>query len=315
MSKSLLEIAQKIDSAVEQKDESTLSAAISDCETLLETEEGVIRVDLHYFIANAFAGIFGCKDSEDYRWSWEQTEGISELLALRKAIREPSFELASKVRKYQIRTNLAGRLNSLGRTVEAIEQWDKALLLIPNAAMASGNRAVGIRSYSRALYDHGHVGVLLSAANNDFQTALGKDAIWDSGPHEAARKQFSEDADNVAATLELIKFNHNFDLNQFSLGESPLEQAYRDWCLEEKLFLNPLNDVTKSTVAATDVLHLPNHTYGIGETPRFPAYYNHLKQEYVSSRYRLYKSLDGLDGHFIDREVLLLDNSDTILTS
>ena len=55
---------------------------------------------------------------------------------------------------------------------------------------------------------------------------------------------------------------------------------------------------------------LPTHIYSIDDTPRFPAYYNHLKQEYVSARYRLFKSLDGLDGHFVDRDVLLFDNAD-----
>ena len=67
--------------------------------------------------------------------------------------------------------------------------------------------------------------------------------------------------------------------------------------------------MTKATVVATDILHLPSHTHSVGETPRFPAYYNHLKQEFFSARYRLCKSLDGLDGHFVDKEVLLLENA------
>ena len=305
-----MELAQRIDTAVLQKDEYALLLLISGCEARLEAEKGESRTDLYYFMANALAGIFGCKDSENYRWSWEQTEGVSELLALRKAITEPSFESAGRVRKYQIRTNLASRLNSLGRTVEAIEQWDKALLLIPKAAMASGNRALGICSYSNGLYDHGHAGILLSVAEDGFRTALDENAFWDSGPHEAARSKFSTEAARVTAALKQIAFDHDFDLDKFSLGESPPEQAYRQWCLSEKLFLNPLNDVTTTTVAASDVLHLPSHIYSIDDTPRFPAYYNHLKQEYVSARYRLFKSLDGLDGHFVDRDVLLFDNAD-----
>ena len=78
------------------------------------------------------------------------------------------------------------------------------------------------------------------------------------------------------------------------------------------MFLNPLNDVTTVTVAATDVLHLPSHVYKIGDAPRFPAYYNHLKQEYISARYGVYQyqRMDPLKGHFTDREVLILDNTD-----
>lgn len=47
MNEDLLEFAQRIDIAVEQKDESALLLAISDCETRLETEKGETRVDLH----------------------------------------------------------------------------------------------------------------------------------------------------------------------------------------------------------------------------------------------------------------------------
>ena len=84
VNENLMELAQRIDTAVLQKDEYALLLLISGCEARLEAEKGESRTDLYYFMANALAGIFGCKDSENYRWSWEQTEGVSELLALRK---------------------------------------------------------------------------------------------------------------------------------------------------------------------------------------------------------------------------------------
>ena len=44
--------------------------------------------------------------------------------------------------------------------------------------------------------------------------------------------------------------------------------------------------------------------------PRFPAYYNLLKQEYVSARYRLYRATHEDDPEFLMRDVLMLDSGE-----
>ena len=75
-----------------------------------------------------------------------------------------------------------------------------------------------------------------------------------------ARTEFAEHLGQIDAYLDAINFDHDFDMDSFSLGETSEEQAYREWCLNEGLFLNPLNDVSTASVAAQDVLHLPNHT-------------------------------------------------------
>ena len=303
-------LAEQIDVASDEANEQVLLDLIRECDRQLETITGEARVDLHYFRANAYAGIFNSKYNAEYAWSWEQDEAVAELLSLRKAIAEPAFEDANIVRSCQTRTNLANRLSNLGRCVEAIEQWSLVLNGWPNFAMALGNRADSIRSYAEHLYDYGHRGIFLKAAAAGYSSALADDVFWDSGPDERARTVFAEHLGQIEANLVAIDFDHDFDMDGFSLGETPTEQVYRKWCLEEGLFLNPLNDVSTASVATRDILHLPSHTYKSDEEPRFPAYYNHLKQEYVSARFRLYQSRDGLDGHFIDRDVLILDSTD-----
>lgn len=74
-----------------------------------------------------------------------------------------------------------------------------------------------------------------------------------------------------------------------------------------------MNDVIRFTVAAQDVIHLPNHTYKIEEKPRFPNYYNLLKQEYVAARYMLYQAMNEKENvHISDNDVLLLDGFDGV---
>lgn len=61
------------------------------------------------------------------------------------------------------------------------------------------------------------------------------------------------------------------------------------------------------------MLHLPSHIYQIDESPRFPAYYNLLKQEYVSARYRLYRATHQQEPEFAIRDVLLLDSGEGLI--
>ena len=312
MTETLNNLGKRIDAATDAADESALKLIVDECDSRLEIASGADRVLLYYFQANAYHGISLTKHDDDYAWSWRQIECVAELLSLRRAIAEPAFDTFDVVRRCQIRTNLANRLNSLGRCVEALEQWQLVLQASPHFAMALGNMARGICCYAEYLYDSGHVGIFLNAASKQYSAALGEDGLWDSGPDKRAHDAFSHGLARVNAYLEAIKFDHSFDLNAFALGETVEEQRYRRWCLQERLFLNPLNDVTTAHVAAIDALHLPSHVYRVGESPRFSAYYNHLKQEYISARFQTYQyqAFDFLRGHFTDREVLILDNAD-----
>ena len=107
--------------------------------------------------------------------------------------------------------------------------------------MALGNKAIGINSYAKFLYDRGHIGIFLKVASESYLAALSDDALWDSGLDKQAYRKFSRDLAEVNAYLEAIKFDHSFNLNDFSLGETIDERSYRQWCLQERLFLNPLN--------------------------------------------------------------------------
>ena len=305
-------MGKRIDAWTDTASASDLQLLVNECYSLLETASGEDRVLTYYFRANAYSGIAATKHDDDNAWSWEQTEVVAALLLLRYAIDEPAFDTLDPIRRCQIRTNLASKLNCLGRFVEALEQWHLVIQENPFFAMALGNMDSAIGSYAQHLYDSGHVGVFLKAASEAYSTALAEEAFWDNGPDTLVQGRFSRGLAEVNAHLEATEFDHSMDLSAFSLGKTVDEQRYRRWCLQERLFLNPLNDITTATVASTDVLHLPSHVYNVGDAPRFPAYYNHLKQEYVSARFRVYQyqSIDPLKGHFVDHGVLILDSAD-----
>ena len=305
------ELAFAIDSASEVGDEGLLRRLGHDCEQRLSTAEGADRVRLLYYWSNTFSSIIAIKGNDpEYIWNWNQPEGVQNILLLRRAIGEPSFATANSVLAHQIRTNLANRLHVIGRPVAANEERLRILRCNPLFAKALAAQAKGIAFYAKQLYDDNHIPLLLAAARSLFDAALDKEAFWESGDRDSHTPTLTEERNQIADWLCRIQYDEDYNLDQWSLGDTEEERTYRRWCLQERLFLNPLNEAYTKSVAATDVLHLPSHTYRVEEVPRFPAYYNLMKQEYVSSRYRLYRAIHENDPEFVMRDVLLLDSGE-----
>lgn len=305
------DLALAIDAASDAGDEELLRQYGKECERRLASAQGMERVLLNYFHSNTYAAIIAAKwNDSNYAWSWEQPDSVQNVLALRRAIIEPAFETSDSIRICQIRTNLANRLSSLGRPVAANEQWLKVLEVEPLFAKALAARAQGICYLAQNLYDHGHTLLMLTAARSLYYAALNEEAFWESDDRTAHAPSLSEELRQLTSYLEKIGYDESSDLNRWSLGATDEERAYRRWCLRKRLFLNPLNETHTCNVAATDVLHLPSHTYKIEEEPRFPAYYNLLKQEYISSRYRLYRAIHEDEPKFLMRDVLMLDSGE-----
>lgn len=308
---SLDELALAIDAATDAGDAELLRQLAVECESLLSNAEGEDRVLLRYFQSNSFSGIIeSMRGDADYHQNWEQPDGIRNILALRQAIREPAFQSIDPCRRCQIRTNLANRLDALGRPVAANEHRHKVLQQAPGLAKALVGQAKGLIGLARMIYDEGQKPFLLAAARDRFDAALDENASWESGDRESIAPGLKAQRERIDKMLSQGDYDKEFDRNRWSLGTTKDERAYRRWCLHERLFLNPLNEAYTDSVAATDVLHLPSHTYKISETPRFPAYYNLMKQEYVSARYRLYRAIHGDEPEFAMRDTHLLDSGE-----
>lgn len=304
-------LADAIDSALDAGDKALLHRFGEECKDRLDTATGEERVRLLYFWANTYSSIISIKhEDSDHVWDWEQPEGIQNILLLRRATREHAFGAINPIVACQIRTNLANRLHALGRPIAANEERLRVLELNPYFAKAQLGYARGIAFYARQLYDNNHIPILLAAARSSFDAALGKDAFWESNDRSSFVHSLTEERGQIADELLRNHYDEDYDTNQWSLGATEEERSYRQWCLSNRLFLNPLNEAYTESVAATDVLHLPSHTYGIKDVPRFPAYYNLMKQEYVIARYRLYRGMQGNNSEFVMSDVLMLDSGE-----
>lgn len=306
-------IARQIDAAADDNDTGRLLELSKQCQNEIENADATNKVKLRFFEANCYGGLVALKSTdEEYSWSWNTDERVSEILALRQAVSDSSFSELVPIWQCKILTNLGNRLNNLGRFIDALKYWDLAIQIIPNFAMALGNKGVGLTYYGHSLYDHGHTGILIATAKNILEQAISDDAFWDSGFQPSVNEQFTQHYDNSVKHLENIKYDFALDLDQWSLGSSRQETHYRRWCLDKCLFLSPLNDVLKYSAASQDIIHLPDHTYKIDESPRFPNYYNLLKQEYVAARYMFYEAMNAEIQHISDNNILLLSGHDGV---
>ncbi|MFA7667917.1 MAG: LA2681 family HEPN domain-containing protein [Burkholderiaceae bacterium] len=286
--------------------------ALELCDELDERtlDDGKVAL-LHYFRANAWASHRKRKHNDiKAAWAWEQPEVLRELFNLRTALRHSGFKQLDKVRRCQILTNAANLLNTLGRCTEAIEYWNRALGIIPNFGMALGNRGYGYMSYARTLYDHGHAMVMMRFAYDDLRQATTSSAFFESTGYDDIKEAMVREADGIAAHIDLEKIAASMELENYSLGRSKGERVYRSWCLKHRLFLTPLNDLGPYPISARDILTLPNMVVGIGEPPTLIAFFNQIKQEYVSARYLYYEGTREQKPHFADRDVLLYDTLD-----
>ena len=278
----------------------------------LDVRHGAI---LEYFRANAWA-VKEATSGERGSWAWEHPEREQQILALSRAAVHPGFSELDPMRRSQILTNRANQLNAMGRFIDAIEGWDAALRTIPKFAMAQANRGYGLKHYAGLLADDRERAILLLHAHDGLIAATAADAVFDTIYPEVLAQQFAEEAKRYATAGDLDQIRKLQDFGMPLLGRSKAERKYRQWCLDHRLFLNPLNDLGSHGRAACDNLVLPpisekfDERPGAVTPPPVIGFFNQMKQEYASARFMLYQGLCDTKLHFSDRGVLLLDTLD-----
>ncbi|MDD1702596.1 MAG: hypothetical protein LUQ31_06420 [Methanoregula sp.] len=274
----------------------------------------------HYFLANAYS----CKKSlkipiADAISKWDNLDIEKEILNYRLSLQY--LQAASKdstltkkyrdnvifqynIRRCQSFTNLGNLMDNVGRFIEGIEYRNNALSINPHFGMALGNKGISYVWYSRYLYDKGHKAVFLHFAYHLLKYSM--EFQLESGADTGFQKYISI----IQQQLSKEYLNKKIDFDSFSLGDTDEEIQYRKWCLQNCLYLNPLNDMGPYPIAARDVLHIPTITTNINEGPNCQTLYNLLKQEFVTARYSYYKGISEKGVHFSDKDVLLFNTED-----
>jgi len=273
----------------------------------------------YYLLGNASNGVRNIEHKKNVSEAWKlkQEEVFKEIYYFRKAIQQENFKEIDLSIQLATYVNLGNAFSHYGRTINAIKYFDKAIALKiwhknvvkhPNYFMALINKGLALEYYSQLDYDGGHKEFFIKFAYKNFKEAVpiiddylktckidiefytkNKDEIllrvdW-------YEKQFSKD--NLDDIEYFLNHKTNFSKN---------ENEYRKWCLSNKLFLNPLNDLGNYDISTHDPLNLPNITTDIKEGfPKIITNFNQLKQEYISYRHLLLEGINEKTPKYYDK--------------
>jgi len=207
---------------------------------------------------------------------WEQPELERQIFHLRMALRNEAVSDLRPERVCQILTNLDNAMLTVGRPIEAIAYWDRALRNLSRFSIARGNRGRGLYHYATSVHDDGHEALMLKIAHAHLRGTLSPEMrqYLEGDAHEAFEWVKTDIEDYL--TAEYLAQDASVD--DFPLGDLGEEVAYRRWCLKERLFLDPLNDLGPHAVATRDVLILPPVVTHFGKGPTGSALLGKLRE-------------------------------------
>ncbi len=264
------------------------------------------RLNFHFNAGNAYSYLLQIKH-HDLPTEFEALntfETEQQIIHLRKAYLMLDYA-HNKLLKAQVCVNLGNIFSHVGRFVEAIEYWKTALQYMPNFGMASGNLGKSLLHYANQHYDEGQQYLMGKFAYNYL-----KHGARQKSTYTEAKDIFLQHAKDIEKYYGKERLKKIEQLDNFNNGRSNEEKDYRSWCLDNSLFVNPLNDVTSQNIANTDTLFLASLPADGFETPFAFTLFNQIKQEYVSARYLFFDGLHTNKTHFSDRGNMQMDTLD-----
>ena len=212
-----------------------------------------------------------------------------------------------------IYTNYANDLDSCGRVIEALRIYRKALSVTNSFGMATANYGRSLSFYADMVNDSGHYRELHCHAYQAIKMSLD---IKDANMHAEAVVAFEKKIDDYERRFNKKILSAPIVYPECNLGAND-EKNYRSWCLQNHLFLNPLNDLIVLEAAfAHDPLTITQYTEYVhrdevdekscGNPPKWFAMLNQLKEEFIYARFLCYEGTEKMaETHYADRNVLL----------
>lgn len=298
-------------------DDATISGDIEKLETLLnEIESALLNADaisqarLYYSIGTVYSDFAKAKGLAYEESLKKQLYCFRMSIDIIESEDYSKEEYAPYVNGFKciLYTNYANTLSFCGRKIEAISQYKKAINIHPSFGMALGNLGRVYQDYGIIDYDDGHQDYFHHFAYSLLKNAI---ACKDPNTYEEAKKCFVKAISRYVPAYVEEFLQKDLKIPQFSY-ENIEEKLYREWAVENSLFLNTLNDLPVAELCfATDVLQLPNMVVSIDAKPIFHGMFNQIKQEYVYARYQYYSSLQFRDEvHYADKDTHLINFAD-----
>lgn len=300
----ILQLPINFDLAYENRDIEEIKRLIEFGRSVEDSIDDSSKILLFYSLGTAFGNIFELR--EDSIFNVESEYIIKQIYFFRKAISiSKTIELDSKNIAFiypilcSLYTNYGNLLDACGRKQLAIEMYKKSICINPNFTMASGNLAISLDHY-RYFIDENEQFHFVKEIKCLLESTL---SIVDPNRFSVAEEKFLKLYENYSdfdVSNECTCKNHKYNT---------ISQDYRQWCYDNILYLNPLNDLQSNEAQRyDDNIMLPNLMGNSKENPtKYFSMFNQIKQEYIYARYLCFDSLEVDEAHYADENVTLVD--------
>lgn len=315
-------LGKKIDACEDSNNIQGLREVIKECYAFIEQNiDSATEIPIcYFFISNAYSAIKKINEinAEYSPWTWDDNERGNILLNLRKSMSHKNFINIDPIRQCQIFTNTGNLLSNTGRTISAVQYFRKARMLNKYFSMAIFNEALSLETLAGLLYDDGHKYLTFNEAYKLYKLIYNKEyysQIEDSRFRDINNRavQFCNWWESIKEkSLVNLRMYHD-DISKYvvKLGKTKSEVEYKQWCLVNTLFINPLNDLGEYSLAANDVFILPDMIVKIGDGPYYHSFMQQIKQEYMSARFMCYQGIKNIDKkHYSDSTIDHIDTLD-----
>jgi tetratricopeptide (TPR) repeat protein len=284
------------------RDENTIQDGIDLLEDL--KKKGDFDSFLYYNLGNGYYDLFTLKyDEKKSNHHFKSTELDKAKINYRKALDSDQITPEMFI-------NLANCYDHLGMVIDALENYDNALLINPSHPMALGNKGMAFYNYSRLT---GENGTFLIEAYSLLSSAL---EILLSYESENAFFKTLKLIENIFPDKKVLL--KHLDNKKYEIkAESKLEKDLTQFCLDNKLYLNICNYCQRCNNAIGDPIRIQSMVESmdqVGESfensryYQLSAYLNQIKQDYVTTRFLLFLSrYDDLDLSVADKNVTLIN--------
>jgi tetratricopeptide (TPR) repeat protein len=206
-----------------------------------------------------------------------------------------------------ILTNYANLLNGrLGRIIESLHFYNRALSKDPNFAMALSNKGY-VQSLFASVIGGEAQKVLLHEAYQNIRKAI--NIGLDVGP----RNYFESIIENTIVKMypAVVSLGEDIGCKIVLKKDKKFESFYKIFCISNDLFLNPISNSHQCPAALYDPLTIRRMIVQKEERNKFynfSSYFNQIKQEYNFARFLIVQSFyKDSNIKFIDEGVILLD--------
>lgn len=313
--------AQSFDAAAIQNDVSTVESLLAKAKEVLKSHNEPSYAPLFYFVGTMLLfmrdNLIKELDASPHAYANEEVIAIlgEAIWYFRHALKLVSIEEMDKL-EYKpyidgflrmLYVNIGNAMDSCGRKSSAIMYYRKAISISPEFGMALGNIGRSLEHYAEITIDPGHRGVFLRNALIYYDKASND---TDLSTYQEAKDDFIKSRDRLLTMLDADLRKKPLSYKEYSLGKGK-EKEYRNWCLNNHIFLNPLNDLPDlQTAFATDSLHIGSIIAPV-EDRAIPFVFemlNQIKEEFIYSRWLLFEVLLNIQNvHYADRETHLED--------